>query len=177
MSELAESTSWQESVDAGNQSYGKGRIAQAEIHFKRALELAEQFKEGDLRLPATMNNLAAIYQVQGKYAFAESLYKRSLALYERAHGRQHQDVALNLHNLAVLYSAQRKFAEAEPLFREALAIRESVLGADHPDLVPSLRNLAELLRRTARDEAAAVLEGRVTQITVKAASGEDERPS
>ena len=170
MSEVTESASWQECIDAGNEAYENGRIAQAETHFKRAMELAEQFPEDDLRLPATITNLAAIYQVQGKYAFADSLYKRSLVLYERAHGRQHPDVALNLHNLAVLYSAQRKFAEAEPLFRESLAIRESVLGNEHPDLIPTLRNLAELLRRTARDEAAAVLEGRVTQITVKAAS-------
>ncbi len=176
MSGVTESASWQESIDAGHESYANGRIAQAEIHFKRALELAEAFADDDLRLPATLNNLAAIYQVQGKYAFAESMYKRSLAIYERTHGREHADVALNLHNLAVLYSAQRKFAEAEPLFREAIRIRETILGPEHPDLVSSLKNLAELLRRTARDEAAAVLEGRATQITIKTASAGDTEP-
>ena len=170
MTGVTENASWQEAVDAGHEAYGNGRIAQAEVHFKRAVELAESFGDEDPRLPKTLNNLAAIYQVQGKYTFAESLYKRSLTMYERAYGRQHTDVALNLHNLGVLYSAQRKFGEAEPLLREAIAIREAILGPEHPDLVPSLKNLAELLRRTAREEAAAVLEGRATQITLKTAA-------
>jgi len=50
---------------------------------------------------------------QGKYADAEPLYKRSLAIREKALGPEHPDVAASLNNLAELYRAQGKYAEAE----------------------------------------------------------------
>jgi hypothetical protein len=39
--------------------------------------------------------------VQGKYADAVGLYKRELAIKEKALGQDHQDVAEILHNLAI----------------------------------------------------------------------------
>ena len=34
----------------------------------------------------SLNNLAALYQAQGRYSEAEPLYKRSLTIYEKALG-------------------------------------------------------------------------------------------
>ncbi|HEY9868450.1 MAG TPA: tetratricopeptide repeat protein [Candidatus Obscuribacterales bacterium] len=155
---------WDQLTSAGHEAHAAGRIARAEVYFKQALTLAEQFAESDPRRPKAINNLAAVYQIQGKYTFAESLYKRALDLNQRLHGKEHPDVALNLHNLAVLYCAKSRFAEAEPLFREAIAITEGALGAAHASLVSTLRNLAALLRRTGRDEEASVLEERARRI-------------
>jgi hypothetical protein len=45
-----------------------------------------------------------------RYADAEPLYKRSLAINERALGPDHPDVALSLNNLAQLYQAQGRYA-------------------------------------------------------------------
>ena len=73
---------------------------------------------------------------QGKYVEAEPLYKRSLAIKEKALGKDHPDVALSLNNLAVLYDSQGKYVEAEPLYKRSLAIREKALGKDHPDVAP-----------------------------------------
>jgi hypothetical protein len=39
----------------------------------------------------------------GDYANAESFYKRSLAIREKALGPEHPDTATSLHNLAALY--------------------------------------------------------------------------
>jgi len=36
-----------------------------------------------------LNNLAVVYNAQGKYADAEALYKRALAIYEKAHAANH----------------------------------------------------------------------------------------
>ena len=92
----------------------------------------------------SLNNLALLYYAQGKYAEAEPLYQRSLAIWEKALGPEHPDVATSLNNLAALYRAQGKYAEAEPLYQRALAIREKTLGPEHPDVATSLNNLAEL---------------------------------
>ena len=46
----------------------------------------------------------------------------ALAIYEKALGREHPNVAASLNNLAALYDTQGKYAEAEPLYQRALAI-------------------------------------------------------
>ena len=82
---------------------------------------------------------------KGKYAEATPLARESLALREKALGKDHPDVALSLNNLALLLQDQGAYAEARPLHDRALAIREKALGMDHPDVAPSLHNLASLL--------------------------------
>jgi tetratricopeptide (TPR) repeat protein len=77
---------------------------------------------------ASLNNLAELYQAQGRYAEDEPLYKRSLAIKEKAFGPDHPDVALSLNNLAELYRAQGRYAEAEPLYKRSLAIWEKSQG-------------------------------------------------
>ena len=75
-------------------------------------------------MATSLNNLALLYDNQGKYAEAEPLYQRSLAIWEKALGPEHPNVAASLNNLAFLYNNQGKYAEAEPLHKRALAIME-----------------------------------------------------
>ena len=75
---------------------------------------------------------AELYRAQGKYADAEPLHKRALAIAETALGPEHPDVAASLNNLAALYHDQGRYAEAEPLLKRALAIKEKSLGLEHP---------------------------------------------
>ena len=51
----------------------------------------------------SLNNLAQLYETQGRYDEAESLYQRALATRERVLGPDHPRVALSLNNLARLY--------------------------------------------------------------------------
>ncbi len=53
-----------------------------------------------------MNDLARLYWQQGRYAEAEPLYKRSLAIQEKALGPDDPAVAMDLNNLALLYDEQ-----------------------------------------------------------------------
>ena len=88
--------------------------------------------------------------MQDRYTDAEPLYKRSLAIYEKALGPDHPDVALSLNNLAELYRTQGRDADAEPLIKRSLAIREKTLGPNHPDVALSLNNLAALYQMQGR---------------------------
>ena len=100
-----------------------------------------------------MNNLAALYQRQGRYAEAEPLFKRALANAERR-GPGHPDVGRQLNNLATLYEKQDRHADAEPLFRRALAIYQKAAGPEHPAVATLLSNLGEVLKVEGRyDEA------------------------
>jgi CHAT domain-containing protein/Tfp pilus assembly protein PilF len=116
----------------------------------------------------SLNNLAALYDNQGRYADAEPLFKRSLAIQEKAFGPDHRDVATVLNNLAALYDNQGRYAEAEPLYKRSLAIREKALGPDHPDVANALINLAWLYDHQGRSADAEPLYKRSLAIYKKA---------
>ena len=71
----------------------------------------------------SLNNLADLYQAQGRYADAEPLYQAVVGDMGKSLGPDHPDVAQSLNNLAVLYNNQGRYADAEPLFKRSLAIQ------------------------------------------------------
>jgi tetratricopeptide (TPR) repeat protein len=87
--------------------------------------------------------LAALDPANG-YPEAEAMYRRGVAICEKALGPEHPETATSLNNLAQVCRSQARYAEAEQLDRRALAICEKVLGPEHPDTATSLNNLAAL---------------------------------
>src|SRR5207248_5589167 len=81
------------------------------------------------------SGLAIVFERQGKFSEAESLYQRSLAILEKALGSEHPTTAISLYNLAVFHSNRGKNSEARSLFERALRIQENALGQNHPDTV------------------------------------------
>ena len=116
----------------------------------------------------SLNNLAILYMDQGNYVKAEPLYQRSLAIREKALGKEHPDVATSLNSLANLYTNQGNYEKAEPLYQRSLAIREKALGKEHPDVASSLNNLGELYRNQGNYEKAEPLYQRSLAIREKA---------
>lgn len=174
----AQIAEWNKLIEEGNSSYAAKHLADAEIKFADALKIAEAWaaradfdklsaeEQRDLnqRLAKGLNNMAALFHSQGKYAMAEELYNRCLDLKIKLHGENHLDVAVNLHNLAALHSAKSRWIMAEPMYKRSLEIRESLLGPEHIDLVSILKNYALMLRRIKRDQEAERLEERATRI-------------
>ncbi len=71
----------------------------------------------------SLNNLAELYREQGKYAQAEPLYQRALAIVEKALGPDRPDVAQALENYADLLSRMGRDEGAAKLEARAQAIR------------------------------------------------------
>jgi hypothetical protein len=69
---------------------------------------------------ASMNNLALLYQRQGRSNRSEALYIRLLELQERALGADHPRRFASMNDLAWLYLSQARYARAEPLLRNAV---------------------------------------------------------
>jgi hypothetical protein len=136
-------------------------------HAKVAAELME-----DLSLEVTeggrLLNQAGYYAAErARFAEAEPLYRRALAIDEKSFGQDHPDVAIDLNNLATLLKATNRLSEAEPLMRRALAIDEKSFGQDHPDVAIRLNNLAQLLQATNRLSEAEPLMRRALAIDEK----------
>jgi tetratricopeptide (TPR) repeat protein len=115
-----------------------------------------------------LNQGGAYLDERARYAEAEPLCQRALAILEKAEGPDHPSTATSLNNLAVLYKRQGRYGEAEPLYQRALAIRENALGPDHPDTATSLNNLAALYRSQGRYGEAEPLFRRALAVEEKA---------
>jgi CHAT domain-containing protein/tetratricopeptide (TPR) repeat protein len=117
---------------------------------------------------AALNAKIAELHRAGKYAEAIPLAHRALAIYEKALGPNHSDLAPGLNNLAFLYSKQGRYADAEPLYQRSLAIREKALGPNHPNVALVLNNLATLYERQGRYAGAEPLYKRSLAVREKA---------
>ncbi len=145
--------------------YKAGKYAEAILHAERLLKLSETALGPDHPDVATpLNNLAALYESQGRYGAAKPLYQRSLKIFETALGPDHPDVANSLNNLAELYRAQGRYGAAKPLYQRSLKIYETALGPDHPDVATTLNNLAALYESQGRHGAAKPLYQRSLKI-------------
>jgi tetratricopeptide (TPR) repeat protein len=111
-----------------------------------------------------MNELGIFLYARIRFAEAERLYRRSLAIDEQSFGPEHHEVAVRLNNLAQLLSDTNRLDEAEPLMRRALAIDERSFGPDHPNVAVRLNNLAKLLHDTNRLSEAETLMRRALAI-------------
>ncbi|WP_253257792.1 tetratricopeptide repeat protein, partial [Microcystis aeruginosa] len=96
-------------------------------------------------LATSLNNLAHLYDSQGRYTEAEPLYLEALDLCKRLLGDNHPHVANSLNNLAGLYYSQGRYTEAEPLYLEAINIATQGLGKNHPHTQTFYRNYLRML--------------------------------
>jgi len=85
----AQETRWDSIMADAAKANQQADYAQAEKLLLAALKEAEKFGEQDLRFAASLNNLAALYDTQGKYAQAEPLFQRALAIWEKILGPEH----------------------------------------------------------------------------------------
>ena len=98
-----------------------------------------------------LNNIGQVDKVQGRYAEAEPLIKRSLMIREKVLGARSSGCCALLNNLCGSSTNGRAgYADAGPLTGTAATIREAALGANHPDTAISLNNLASLYQTEGR---------------------------
>jgi tetratricopeptide (TPR) repeat protein len=102
----------------------------------------------------TLNEQAEALHAQGKYAAAQPLVEKALAIRRRLLTDDHPDTAQSYNRLANNLKAQGKYAAAQPLFEQALAIRRRLLSDDHPDTAQSYNNVAHNLTEQGKYAAA-----------------------
>ncbi len=122
----------------------RGNYSQAEAMWLAALIECKDFEENDERLALTLDNLASLYYLLGRYEQAELFCKRAFDVTVKALGGEHSRVATCLNNLAGIYYNQKRYQQAEPICLEVLAIYERLKGPDHRDVGMAANNLAML---------------------------------
>lgn len=75
-------SSWGTHTRAGEYAFAQGDLKRAESEFQAALEIAQRFPAGDLRLETSLENLARFYEHESDLDKAQPLYQLMLAAQE-----------------------------------------------------------------------------------------------
>lgn len=139
---------------------------QAELCYTQALAIIKKQKgtQDNINYATILNNLAVVYEKQGKYENTITLYQEVLQIHKELSREKHSDYALCLNNLAMLFYAQREYEEAIHLFQKALQIQKEAGGEKHPNYALSLNNLALVYTSQGKYEDAIPLYKVVAQI-------------
>ncbi|WP_373315454.1 tetratricopeptide repeat protein [Asanoa ishikariensis] len=125
---------------------GLGRDDEAEQLIQEALEVFERIADHH-EVAVCLHNLGSIYHRRAEPARAEPLYRRALAIKERALGPDHPELATTLTNLGTLCEQRGRAAEALVFYGRAISVLEGVVEDDHPTLTVCREQQAALSTR------------------------------
>ena len=98
----------------------QGKVADAQQHYRRALELLRKaYGEEHPDVATCLNNFGHACYRQGEYAQALTSYRQALAIRRKVLGPEHPDVATCLNNLGVLAVEQGDIPTALDQIRQA----------------------------------------------------------
>lgn len=143
---FGQGTSAEQQIQAGQKAAAQGQHVEAARLFALAVQEAEKSGKEDERLAASLTGLGLAYSAQRKFAEAEPVLQRAVAVKEHLLGPAHPDFARALLDLGALYRMKSEHAKAEPPIRRAVGILEKALGPEHPEVAGNLTNLGGRLR-------------------------------
>jgi tetratricopeptide (TPR) repeat protein len=128
-----------------------GYFDQAQVVLEKARQTLETALGPDhADTLSSMDSLAAVYRLSGRYADAEPLYRQLLEGDRLKRGCDHPRTLASMNSLALLYQARGRYDDAEPLFKQLLEVDRHRLGPDHVDTLTSMNNLALLYQARGR---------------------------
>jgi tetratricopeptide (TPR) repeat protein len=130
---VAEQANWQALTSSADAAAKQGDKATAERYYKQAIDAALQLGADNPSQADSMANLADFYYVQGDGAQANDLYKKALAIHEKAMGLEHKDLIKDLIGLARISHSEKNDAQSATYYERAIAIGEKAkqpVGAD-----------------------------------------------
>jgi tetratricopeptide (TPR) repeat protein len=142
----------------------EGRFGEAERLAQRVVAAAEQRSDAAPLLGTSLHQLALIYSVEKRYAAAEPLFIRSIAITESVVGASNPELAVCLYHYAEALSAARRVEEAERAMRRAIGVAEQYAGTNSPRMILMLDSYARILRKLSRKQDAKQVEKRALAI-------------
>ena len=132
-------------------------FAEAKRRLTRALAIYEALNPEREEVGHALRGLAEAHRELGEYSEAQTCAGRSLAIFEKALGPAHPEVASGLASLAEVLLAMKRPADALPLAERAVAIDAARPGVDNGE--PAVRYvLAQALVANRGDRARALAE-------------------
>ncbi len=133
---------WERVRAQAKDAFRSSDFAAAENYLRETLLLAGG--DGDPRTVASLQDLAELYEAQGRYADAEAPLRRALALREKSLGPEDPELKGDLEAVARVLAARSQLADADAMLSRSLAIQEKALGTERLELIPTLAQLARV---------------------------------
>jgi serine/threonine protein kinase len=130
--------------------YLDGRFKEAHRWARTADAILARLGGHDLLRAWLLNDLGCVLELEGEKDQAATVHERSLALKEKALGREHPDVGISEVNLAIALQNLGRHQDALAHVNRAISLIAAGLGADHPDLAISFLNKGEILNAVGR---------------------------
>ena len=140
----AQSAEWKQLNQRAWDQQRAGKLDEAVATARQMVEMSARESVGVQT--DSLNDLAEIHRLQGRYALAEPLYRQAIAMWEKDRPPEHRAMAAYLNNLGLALEALTRYAEAETVLQRALAIRMKLLGPQHNLIAQTLLNLALTFR-------------------------------
>jgi tetratricopeptide (TPR) repeat protein len=134
----------------GTLEFESGRYKEAEEQLQQSVKLAEvdavdKKPNGTPILAEALEQIALVYQANGKYADAESVCKRGMRMLRDSIGMHRPQFIFAANNLMSIYSDQHRFFKVDSLVKAIWQRENSIFRADHPEILRSkLLNMASL---------------------------------
>jgi tetratricopeptide (TPR) repeat protein len=137
---------WDHEIAVADDAYNDGNYIEAERHYRKSLDIAEQLHLTDAQRATSLASVAQALRYQKKFAEAEPLFRQALTIREKVLPANHPRTALTLEGLGACRFAADHLDEAETYFLRALAIRDRLTGDD--DNACAHGKILQLLGRT-----------------------------
>jgi serine/threonine-protein kinase len=130
--------------------YQQGNFAEAHKWAETAKSVLQRLGGHSILHAWLLNDLGCVFGLEGRRLEAAEAFEQSLALKEKALGREHPDVGISEENLAISLQESGRAEEALIHMDKAVAIISNGLGAGHPELAIALSNRGEILNALLR---------------------------
>lgn len=155
---------WEYRTNAGEYAFARGDMERAEDEFRAALDLAQEFPPGDRRLERSLENLARLYEHQGRLDEAQPLYQLLLVAQESRLGKDSPDLLDTHLKVARVSLAAGDSPAAGSSLQRYLEIAESSAGATPAEHWVVLSMLARMRTLEQRPEEALELQRRAVEV-------------
>jgi tetratricopeptide (TPR) repeat protein len=125
---------WTKHVKAGNALMQEGRLDDAELEFRQAIDALDGINASDLRRASALTQLSVINQSQGQLEEAARQIKAALSILEHEPATPPKTLATILIAYAGVYLSMNDLDTAVPLSARAVKFCEAQLPPDAPEL-------------------------------------------
>ncbi|KAI9654122.1 MAG: hypothetical protein M1829_000976 [Trizodia sp. TS-e1964] len=127
-------------------------------------QLLQETAAGPISQATLQRNISWYLNQKGDYTTAYEMAHRSLVLFNKVLGSEHQSAFPSISALASALNGQGKYDEAEPISVKVLELHKEVIGPQHPNTISAMANLAATWGQQGRFNEAEQLEVRVLEL-------------
>ena len=122
--ELTAVDEWKALTAQAEERKSSGDISGAEKLFHRTYDLSKNFADDDLRKTIAAENLAAVFEREGRYTSAQAMYREAFELRKATHGESGSRMSKSHYHIGRVQMLAGEYEKARTNLKKALDLRQ-----------------------------------------------------